>query len=240
MPTLFVLTCFSFVIPQCFQTGDLCGETCKCVGCENRAGSQKLIDKRRKMKDVKGTEFAVRVSQEVWQGRRTQAPTTQRVPLSSPRSVKGSSSSSRKIPPRAGPPSYMHPSYVGAGMAGQIGYSPMSVPQVTPVYNQSTHATRLASVESSRGKRTVSDISPSSKSPAVRLDFDLSGSRQKRAKGNSDEVLSSYFGPTLPDQPKTIALAVMSFLSNHDVYQAGLVCKEWNELATSDELWKFS
>lgn len=39
---------------------------CKCTGCENRAGSQKLIDKRRKMKDHKGAQYAMEMAQQVW------------------------------------------------------------------------------------------------------------------------------------------------------------------------------
>jgi hypothetical protein len=44
----------------------MCGEKCKCTDCLNRPGSQALIDKRRKMKDQKGADLAMRVSDEEW------------------------------------------------------------------------------------------------------------------------------------------------------------------------------
>ena len=39
---------------------------CKCVDCMNFAGSQKLIDKRRKIKDQRGAELAMKVAQDAW------------------------------------------------------------------------------------------------------------------------------------------------------------------------------
>jgi hypothetical protein len=53
------------------------------------------------------------------------------------------------------------------------------------------------------------------------------------------EPASLYFGDKLPEQPKTTALAIFSFLSNDGLYNAGLVCKDWSELAMDEELWKF-
>jgi hypothetical protein len=47
------------------------------------------------------------------------------------------------------------------------------------------------------------------------------------------------FGKKYPEQPKTTALAIFSFLSNDDLYNAGLVCKSWSQLAMDGELWKF-
>jgi len=42
----------------------------------------------------------------------------------------------------------------------------------------------------------------------------------------------------MPAQPKTAALAILSFLSNQDLFHTSLVNKEWNELSLDDELWQ--
>ena len=80
------------------------------------------------------------------------------------------------------------------------------------------------------------------KTPATRLSFDPATSRKNRnVKQGQDEWEEThpYFGETLPQQPKTAALAIFSFLSNDDLYNAGLVCKRWSKLAVDKELWKF-
>jgi hypothetical protein len=78
------------------------------------------------------------------------------------------------------------------------------------------------------------------KTPAIRLSFDPATSRKNRKviEGEWEET-HPYFGGTLPKQPKTAALAIFSFLSNDDLYNAGLVCKSWSMLAMDNELWKF-
>lgn len=66
---------------QCFQAGVVCVDQCKCVSCSNRAGSQKLIDKRRKMKDTKGAEYAMQISKEVWEQQPRVASVASKPPL---------------------------------------------------------------------------------------------------------------------------------------------------------------
>ncbi|KAI2494967.1 cation transmembrane transporter [Fragilaria crotonensis] len=77
------------------------------------------------------------------------------------------------------------------------------------------------------------------RTPGVRLGYDPYSSKQKRqlSPGQKEATLP-YFGE-LPEQPKTTALAVFSFLSNDEIYNAGLVCKQWSRLAMDEELWQF-
>jgi hypothetical protein len=76
--------------------------------------------------------------------------------------------------------------------------------------------------------------------PAIRVPYDPSTSRKKRKAGDAPEATLAYFGGKLPEQPKTTALSVFSFLSNSDLINgAGLVCKRWNRLSKDEELWKF-
>ncbi|GKZ00981.1 hypothetical protein MPSEU_001049600 [Mayamaea pseudoterrestris] len=51
---------------ECFQARVLCTSKCKCTGCLNVAGSQQLIDKRRRMKDAVGAQLAMEESEKKW------------------------------------------------------------------------------------------------------------------------------------------------------------------------------
>lgn len=148
---------------ECFNAGALCGEKCKCLDCLNYAGSQALIDKRRKMKDRSGAEYALRVSDEQWKsgcgssGRKAPAPQHRRHPIPSPvimpphhtmypsprgHPPQGNHGYSRLLPQRQ---YYM-------GMSTQMiahghphsGYAPMNMP-VTPGYHRPAH--RMVSVD---------------------------------------------------------------------------------------------
>lgn len=244
---------------ECFQAGVFCAGKCKCKNCSNFAGSQKLIDKRRKMKDVRGAEIAMRAAEEAWKGQSggRKPPSHPQIPSSSTpissrrpqipgmmRASPDTRPSSSQIAPR---PHYMGQSFIHR--PSNMNFSPLGV--VTPGYTSSSHGQRIptsagptaagepATVHGT--KRSVNKITPSMapRTPAVRLQFDPSSSRKRRKKGNQDEETYPYFGPKVPEQPKTTALAVFSFLSNDDVYKAALVCKTWKALAEDGELWQF-
>ena len=240
---------------ECFQAGVFCAGKCKCKSCSNFAGSQKLIDKRRKMKDLRGAEIAMRAAQEVWQNQSSrEARTPQHGPSStSPvvsRHTPGMMMASvsphtggTQIAPRAPYPSFIpNPS--------KMTFSPLGTQPVTPghtsamQYRQSDFQAPRTTNQGplSTTKRTANKITPTlpPRTPAVRLQFDPASSRKKRRKGNEAEATFPYFGPGAPEQPKTTALAVFSFLSNEDVYNAALVCKTWKTLAEDGELWQFS
>jgi len=67
---------------ECFQAGVMCGGKCKCVDCMNFAGSQKLIDKRRKIKDQRGAELAMKVAEQAWKG--PQQSSARKMPVARP------------------------------------------------------------------------------------------------------------------------------------------------------------
>lgn len=123
----------------------MCSSKCKCKGCANHAGSQKLIDKRRKLKDVRGAEFAMRVSEEAWKGCKPPPPQnnppprqgTARMspPAPSNRQLPGGNNNFPPMPPGAmrpmshiAPPpphhAYLRPPYIAPQM-GQMGFSPL-------------------------------------------------------------------------------------------------------------------
>jgi hypothetical protein len=237
----------------------------------NRADSQKLIDTRRKMKDKKGADYAMRINDETWKKGSSQSRPPpgmpQRGPKASPVASSRSPMQGAQLPLPSGtqsksphqPVAYLRPSYMGPPMMGSIGYSPMSVSPVTPAVGNQRFAqlgssssstlpptgqpvTSTVALSGQNKKRPAQEITPSATKPprsrAVRAVFDPTFSRKKRKKGNVEEETVSYFGPTLPQQPKTTALAVFNFLSNEDIYKAALVCKNWNKLAMDEELWK--
>ncbi len=231
--------------------------------CQNLAGSQTLIDKRRKMKDSKGAEYAVRVAHEVWQGQRAQqqgsaaSPANMRSSNIPAGSVHGHQMSQGAMPHRG----YMHPAYMASSVMGHIGYSTMGVPPVTPMFGQQQrahemqmrammqhykpedHSTKPTETKfASSKKRSCPETSPpvtASKNPVprtppVRIQFDPSSSR----KSKTEEEMLSLFGKT--KQPKRTILNIFSFLTNVDIYNASIVSKEWGIVAMDRELWEYS
>ena len=244
------------------------------MDCQNYAGSQALIDKRRKIKDQAGADFAMRVADEAWKGKSAGTGPIRSKPVPTP-----SSSSKRSAPspmtasksgrlsrppmlhstprgaphPRAGapppPPPPPPPHYMGHFMGPPIGFSPMGLP-ITPAgyppHHRGEHRPPpgyypipppQSNIASSRTKNaplapkvTPAPV-PTPKTPAVRIKYE-----PKRA---SNEPSLSYFVANYPKQPKTTVLAIFSFLSNDDLYNAGLVCNSWSKLAVDGELWKF-
>ena len=63
------------------------------MDCQNYAGSQALIDKRRKIKDQAGADFAMRVADEAWKGKSAGTGPIRSKPVPTP-----SSSSKRTAP----------------------------------------------------------------------------------------------------------------------------------------------
>lgn len=153
------------------------------------------------------------------------------------------------------PPHYMgHPMMMGPPM----GYSPMGMP-ITPGYPNPPphmgppgepphgmyppppgHPAASRHPGAPPPPKNVTPVAPTPRTPAVRVQFDPQSSRKKRklSPGEHEPTLK-IFGPEYPEQPKTTALAIFSFLSNDDLYNAGLVCKQWSQLAIDGELWKF-
>ena len=147
--------------PQCFQAGVICSTKCKCVSCSNHAGSQKLIDKRRKMKDQGGAEYAMKISQELWERPsstpRSVAPqfVPQRLPMASPGGLRSPATSmsgvfrSTERPGRGGinlPPSVSQSHLIGAmapPLYGHGPHPPLPPPHMGPVNIGMGFSTRM-------------------------------------------------------------------------------------------------
>lgn len=145
---------------DCFQAGIICGESCKCKDCENYKGSQKLIDRRTKIKDTKGAELAMTASDEIWRGEQPAqvTPAAAAPPSSTASRRRGSPASSYSSSPASmlDDPSAvtsMHPQF-DAGSAGhsrhpaEIGYSPASMR--TPMHGAQVEAAKRAAASAAR------------------------------------------------------------------------------------------
>ena len=129
---------------ECFQAGVMCGGKCKCKDCMNFAGSQKLIDKRRKIKDQRGAELAMKASDQNWKGQQQQQSARKlpiarpavhgmrpmpspvatpggRMPMANPNIMNPSPSAHPGAPHYHMRPPFMHPHYA------HMGYSPMGM-----------------------------------------------------------------------------------------------------------------
>jgi F-box domain len=98
------------------------------VSCANRAGSQKLIDKRRKMKDTKGAEYAMKISKEVWEQQPRVAAIVSKPPMITSRDA----ILNRPVVPHrtdaTGKSSRFHstrPLQLGPPTMGHVGFSPV-------------------------------------------------------------------------------------------------------------------
>mmetsp|Transcript_2855 Transcript_2855/g.3348 ORF Transcript_2855/g.3348 Transcript_2855/m.3348 type:complete len:1028 (+) Transcript_2855:399-3482(+) len=237
---------------ECFEAAALCSQKCKCVDCQNYLGSQQLIDRRRKIKDEKGAEVAMRPAHPVWkQGvNHIMPPPTPVFPSPASRMGQPPLLYSMMSPP--GAPTIRH----GGPMHGYMGhphmimapmrYSPIGMQPVTP-YSASSISHRPNNRErqyapTPRLQRTIKDqnrVTPqlsTPKTPAARKGFDP---YSKNKKNGEKEPTKDYFGPGNEPQTKTIALSIFSFLSNDDLYNASLVSHAWSKLSLDEELWQF-
>lgn len=225
---------------ECFEAGVTCSEKCKCLDCQNFVGSQALIDRRRKIKDHKGAEIAMRTADEHWKGYHID-----------PNHVQSRHQGLPGLPPVFPSPAQhnphgmrMHPMmspqhFVGRPqmIMGPMGYSPIGMPPMPPPYHSNDHLRRSPThqFQTSPNGHKAQILAP--KNPAARRGFDPHSSKKKKDRKAEPPV--PYFGYKNTSQTKTTALAIFSFLSNDDIYNASLVSKAWSKLSLDEELWQF-
>jgi hypothetical protein len=230
----------------------------------NHAESQKLIDVRRRMKDHKGAEYAMKINHETWK--------KGSLSHTAPRPLRTSSPAffghhpSHPMGPIIHSAPHLHPHYrtpyIGPSSMGTI-FSPMNVNPVTPAlgskregkYIDSPRKSKATSVikpekldekrlSPSELKRSSRQITPSSlapKTPSTRTDsssVDLPlASPSKRKRGDLDEEdIFHYFGSGNPKLSRTTALHVLGYLPFTDKHSASLVCKIWHKATQANEL----
>jgi hypothetical protein len=234
---------------ECFQGGVVCGSKCKCVNCKNYVGSQALIDRRRKIKDHKGAETAMMSAEQAWKGNIQEM--TRGGPIDWAQSpivhepLRGTSSGPMKTSPLVAFGSNPHhPGYTpsrypnSSGMIQQSSMMNHGMGPPHPVYtvsmaerasrHQQHHQPWSAPQKPSQSYTTTSST-PRTPSFQRRLD-------DVRSKENSERK-EPYFGPDVPDQTKTTALTVFSYLTNDDLFNASIVSKRWCDVSFDQALW---
>lgn len=237
---------------ECFEASAICSDKCKCIDCQNFVGSQQLIDRRRKIKDIKGAEMAMRSSHDVWKngvnsGMRKNIMHTHGTyhPSPVPHTLGQHPLGLYPMPMISPPPGTMHASlhqhFMGRPqiMMGPLGFTPVAMQPITPfsasgIPRSIGRERKMPPPPSSVKKPTITNKS-TSKSHAARKGFDPHSINQKE----KNEAASHYFGSGNAAQTKTTALTVFSFLSNDDIYNASLVCHAWSKLSLDEELWQF-
>lgn len=189
---------------DCFQAGIMCGESCKCKDCENYKGSQKLIDRRTKIKDTKGAELAMTASDEIWRGEQPAqvTPAAAAPPSStasrrrdSPASSYSSSPASMLDDPSA--VTSMHPHF-DAGSSGhsrhpaEIGYSPASMR--TPMHGPQVEAAKRAAASAARSSNATRKRQSATSRAANSGSTTRSAPSQSRSSRSSRVVTASHPG----------------------------------------------
>jgi hypothetical protein len=226
----------------CYSGGFTCGEKCKCLKCSNFPDSKQLFERR--IKDAEGGSSSIRRAPQVTndapssknEGQRLVAPT---------RPIYPSQMHHIYQPNGMPPPKMMSPeqymdshSMMIKGQQPHYGYSPAQpyTSQGTPAqaYNHYSQVP-LPTPQVRPNSQRVTPQSRTPKTPKARRDPASATKAEKGSKVEEDQ----YFGKQNHSIPKPLALAVMSHLSNEELYNASVVSKTWCSLALDDGLWEW-
>lgn len=247
---------------ECFQSNVFCAGKCKCAECKNFQGSQALIDRRRKIKDNRGAEKAMRSSDELWKVCGA-LPDQQSEPIK--QAVK--TPAQLQLPPQqrhyftpGAVPSYnimsnhhmshpiqsrtpAHPSHQYMPQkplvrVGPMGFTPAGMKPTPPAYIanfRGPYAQMTGQGPVLTGTKPTNQTPQLStpRTPKVRRRFDF------HPKQRSDlDQRSSLFGSQTTIS-KGIALQIFSYLPNDAIYNASLVNHEWCKISLDEELWQY-
>lgn len=251
---------------ECFQGSIVCGDKCKCINCKNFPGSQALIDRRRKIKDHKGAEVAMKTSDTTWKGSMSDSKvglrsrSTQMTFAKSPivhdptrmpgppfgGGVGGGMVQMSPLSAFHGTPQHRGPSPPGYHRSGMIQQSPMVYQGMKPSH-QPPHSASKVEGASSRQQESSPDKEPLPYEPPS---YDTPPShkgqgpnrkvRRKIPPERPMEPTDAFFGPDVPTQTKETALSVFSYLTKEDLFNASIVSKKLNRVAFDPGLWQES
>eukprot|EP00804_Cyclotella_cryptica_P029856 CCRYP_010772-RB/>CCRYP_010772-RB protein AED:0.28 eAED:0.28 QI:552/1/1/1/0.66/0.75/4/1007/1052 len=226
---------------ECFEGGVVCGDNCKCSGCQNFIGSRSLMDRRRKMKDAseRAEGTMVESTEKAWRGSMSDSKASrygQSPIIHDPN--RPIMRSPIHHPFLASQPSYQpHPVMMGQspivyphGMMYPL--PPYSAPRADAYSNarRSEHSAVQVPVYPHYPIHATPETS------SVRRGFHPHPS--KKHSSRKVEPRGAIFGPNVPTQTRTTALSIFSFLSNEDLFNASIVSKAWSNLAFDNELWQ--
>jgi hypothetical protein len=205
---------------ECFEGGVVCGENCKCSGCQNFAGSQTLADRRKKMNDSSKSRLeantVVKAAQKAWSDSKLSRFGQSPIIHDPNRPIMGSP---MHHPFMASQPPYQpHPVMLGQSPIvyphGMM-YPPYSAPRSDPF--SSAARTDHPGMQVPIYPHYPIDSTPKT-AGTVRRGFDPHGSAKKPAR--KMESKDPYFGQNVPEQTRTTALNIFSYLANDDLFNA--------------------
>ncbi|KAL7473477.1 hypothetical protein ACHAXS_013950 [Conticribra weissflogii] len=225
---------------ECFNAGIVCGNKCKCVDCLNYNGSQALIDRRRKIKDDKGADLAMKSSDELWK-KGIQQPKVVHIP-----GATGGYSSTMMMSSHQ---SYGHHMMMPHGYPNPYGRPSQPPPIQGYPHMMPRHPTPYTATQpnlqtsTSHIHQTSVSVKPIGHSAqyrkpcTIRKKFDPLEFKQIPFRSTKAELRKHYFGPDVSGQTKTTTLTVFSYLANEDLFNASVVSKLWSDIATDEALW---
>ncbi|KAL7522841.1 hypothetical protein ACHAWX_007551 [Stephanocyclus meneghinianus] len=226
---------------ECFEGGVVCGDNCKCSGCQNFIGSRSLMDRRRKMKDAneRAEGTMVESSEKVWRGS-----------MSDSKAARYGHSPIIHDPNRPIMRSPIHHPFLASQPAYQP--HPVMMSQSSLVYPHGMmyplppySAPRADTYSSARRSDSSGmqvpvylhyPIDATPETSAFKRGFHQHSTKKQSSK--KLEHRESFFGPDVQKQTRTTALSIFSYLSNEDLFNASIVSKTWSNLAFDNELWQ--
>lgn len=231
---------------ECFQAGVVCGDNCKCSGCQNFEGSLALTDRRRKMQNSKDKD---RIRTYPARGSMSDSKVPAHLPIYGQSPLLHDPKRHGMLPHmktpihhpfmasqppfQPGMPMMMQgqsPMNYSYGMMFQTPFSAQGVPRPVaysaPPGRNDFPGTQLPVYPQYSVDSTTS----------VRKGFNPHTSTNLTLK--SMESRDSYFGPCVPKTSRSTALHVFSFLTNEDLFNASIVSKSWSSLAFDQHLWQ--
>lgn len=226
---------------ECYQGGVVCGDNCKCAGCQNYPGSQTLMARRKKLQSTKDRESVLLRTlpgDKAWRGSMSDSK-VQNIHGQSPliHDPKRQMESPIQHPFLASQPPFQ---------PMMMGHSPMNYPYgmmfMGPGTPFSAPHNAPRPVPFSAPGRNGHPGAPVPVYPqypidsnAVRKGFNTHSSNKSSRKV---ENIEDFFGPDVANQTRTTALNVFSYLENEELYNASIVSKTWSSLAFDSELWQ--
>ena len=236
---------------ECFTAGVVCGGNCKCEGCKNFVGSQALIDRRRKMKDSRGAEIAMRESEDAWKKKESGQAAREMAPNqfnfsqgNSPLGHHPHAMAMIQMHPMSSTPNG-RPIYINGHSPMMMGGSPMFMntsphhhhqmmqhphPSMTPQH--SAHYVKKPPAPAHPLVAAQEEVHIPKATQALMTEVKTSNGRRKKTKSPEIVPKAPYFGDKVK-QPASVALKVFSFLERDELLNASLVSKTWNEVLIS-------
>jgi hypothetical protein len=226
---------------ECFTANALCGGNCKCISCDNFAGSVEL-SKIRKLQGSSPSNDGVPNAK-----RRKDSPDgVANILDTSPGLLRNSIVDVNHNGSRSSKRIAMHNASLArqSFTMSQSSNSAQGTPQ--PATTLSSNVSSISSKSSANSLRSRSKVygkkSDDLADECDRKDdlvADRNRSKNKKVRFvNAVPIVYPFFGDNLPPTSKLVALKVLDYLGCRDLYTMSIVNSLWSSAATDDALWE--